>query len=88
VQTILSDCDTGLPDDEVNRVLLYDVLHDLSTPDQVLRELRRVLRPHGILSFSDHHLKQEEIVSGVTGTGRFRLLKKGKWTYAFLPVKP
>lgn len=88
VQTILSDCDTGLPDDEVNRVLLYDVLHDLSTPDQVLRELRRVLKPDGILSFSDHHLKQEEIVSGVTGTGRFRLLKKGKWSYAFVPVKP
>ena len=33
-----------------------DIYHDLSEPLQVLAELRRVLKPDGILSSHDHHL--------------------------------
>ena len=50
VQTILSDCETGLPLDSVDVVLLYDILHDLDDPKGVLAELHRVLKPKGILS--------------------------------------
>jgi len=49
----------------------------------VLEELRRVLKPDGILSFSDHHMKENEIVSKVTSRGLFRLSRKGKRTYSF-----
>jgi ubiquinone/menaquinone biosynthesis C-methylase UbiE len=87
VHALLSDCDTGLPDEEVDRALLYDVLHDLSNPEEVLRELRRVLRPDGVLSFSDHHLKHEEILPGVTSGGLFKLLRQEERTYAFSPEK-
>jgi ubiquinone/menaquinone biosynthesis C-methylase UbiE len=83
VQTILSDCQTGLPSDSVDVVLLYDILHDLDEPDRVLAELHRVLRPKGILSVSDHHMKQDEIVSRVTSGGLFKLSAKGKRTYSF-----
>lgn len=58
VETIHSDCKTGLPDNSVDAVLLYDTFHDLSDPDGVLEELHRVLKPDGILSFSDHHMKK------------------------------
>lgn len=83
VETIHSDCKTGLPDGSVDAVLLYDTFHDLGAPDKVLEELHRVLKPDGILSFSDHHLKENEIVSGVTGGGLFKLSKKGEKTYSF-----
>ena len=85
VETILSDCATGLPDESVDVVLLYDTLHDLSKPDEVLAELHRVLKPDSILSFNDHHMKDEnEIISKITGKGLFRLSRKGKRVYNFL----
>ena len=84
VETIRSDCATGLPDNSVDVALLYDVFHNLSDPDSVLEELRRVLKPDGILSFSDHHLKEDEIVSRVTEGGLFKLLEKNRKTCSFL----
>jgi ubiquinone/menaquinone biosynthesis C-methylase UbiE len=84
METICSDCKTGLADNSVDAVLLYDTFHNLGDPESILRELHRVLRPDGILSFSDHHMKENEIVSKVTNGGLFRLSRKGKWTYSFL----
>jgi ubiquinone/menaquinone biosynthesis C-methylase UbiE len=84
VETIHSDCATGLDDDLIDVVLLYDTYHDLSDSESVLRELHRVLKPEGLLSFSDHHMKEGEILSGITQTGLFRLSEKGKKTYSFL----
>jgi len=84
VETICSDCKTGLPDNSLDVVLLYDALHDLGDPNGVLGELHRVLKPSGILSFSDHHMKENEIVSKVTSRGLFRLSRKGERTYSFL----
>lgn len=84
VETIRSDCKTGLPDNSIDVALLYDTFHDLSEPNRVLKELHRVLKPKGILSFSDHHLKENEIVSKLPGEGLFRLLSKGKRAYSFL----
>jgi ubiquinone/menaquinone biosynthesis C-methylase UbiE len=83
VETILSDCATGLADETLDAVLLYDVFHGLSDQNGVLEELCRVLKSDGVLSFSDHHLKESEITSKVTSTGLFKLQKKGKYTYTF-----
>ena len=84
VETILSDCQTGLLDNTLDVVLLYAAFHHLSDPDVVLKELHRVLKPDGILSFSDRHMKEKEIVAGVTNGRLFRLLRKGQRTYTFL----
>jgi len=84
VETILSDYQTGLPDNNLDVVLLYDIFHHLSDPNAVLKELHRVLKPDGTLSFSDHHMKEKEIVAEVTNSGLFRLSRKGQRTYAFL----
>jgi ubiquinone/menaquinone biosynthesis C-methylase UbiE len=83
VKTIESDCDTGLPKNHVDVVLLYDTFHNLSRPDDVLRELHRVLKSNGTLSFSDHHLKAQDLIMRVTKTGLFKLSAKGKKTYSF-----
>ncbi len=84
VETICSDCKTGLPDNSVDVVLLYDTFHVLSDPNGVLEELHRVLKPSGILSFSDHHMEENEIVSKVTNRELFKLSGKGKRTYSIL----
>jgi ubiquinone/menaquinone biosynthesis C-methylase UbiE len=84
IETILSDCATGLETGSVDVVLLYDAFHLLGDPNAVSQELHRVLRPGGMLSFSDHHMKEDEIVSKVTKTGLFRLLRKGEKTHSFL----
>ena len=84
VETILSDCQTGLPDNSLDVVLLYDIFHHLSDRDKVLKELYRVLKLDGVLSFSDHHMKENEIVSAVTNSGLFSLSRKGQGTYSFI----
>ena len=84
VEAILSDCETGLPDNSVDVVLLYDIFHDLGDPNGVLAELHRVLKPDGTLSFSDHHMREREIVSKVTHRGLFRLYRRSKRTYSLL----
>jgi ubiquinone/menaquinone biosynthesis C-methylase UbiE len=81
--TILSDCDTGLQDGSVDAVLLYDTYHGLSQPDEVLRELHRVLKKDGTLSFSDHHMNEHDIVACVTGSGMFEPVNRGRRTYGF-----
>jgi ubiquinone/menaquinone biosynthesis C-methylase UbiE len=87
IETILSDCATGLPDESIDIVLLYDILHDLSEPDEVLAELHRVLKTNSILSVNDHHMKEEEIITKITDKGLFRLSKKGKRVYNFQKVR-
>jgi len=84
IETILSDCATGLPESCVDVVLLFDTLHDLGHPYEVLRELHRVLKPMGTYSISDHHMKEDAILSEVTSRGLFRLWRKGRRTYTFL----
>jgi len=86
LKTIESDCNTGLPDNKVDMVLLYDTFHNLFRPDDVLRELHRVQKSSGTLSFSDHHMNEKDILTRVTNTGLFKLLAKGKKTYSFSKV--
>jgi len=83
---IQSDGQTGLPHKSLDVILLYDVFHDLDQPEKVLKELHRVLKPGGLLSFSDHHLGEQEIVSRLTKGGLFRLAKKGRKTHSFQKV--
>ena len=83
VETTLSDCRTGLPDDWLDVVLLYDVYHNLGDPEAVLSELHRVLKTDGMLSFNDHHLKHEDVMAGIGAGTLFRLAGRGRMTYRF-----
>ena len=83
IEAVESDCSTHLPDNAVDTVLLYDVFHDLARPDAVLRELHRVLKPGGTLSFSDHHMEEKEVIARITGPGIFKFVKRGRKTYSF-----
>ena len=83
VETILSDCATGLDNASIDVVLLYDVFHGLSDQRGVLQELHRVLKSSGTISFSDHHMKDGDIIAKVTKTGLLKLARKGQKTHTF-----
>jgi len=83
VEAVRTDCATGLDDGSVDAVLLYDTFHALRDPGGVLAELHRVLKPTGVLSFSDHHMKHEDILAGLTAGGRFKLLRRRQRLYTF-----
>jgi ubiquinone/menaquinone biosynthesis C-methylase UbiE len=87
VKTIESDCDTGLPDEEVDVVLLYDAFHGLDDQKAVLSEVYRVLKPASVLSFSDVHLEENDVVSSVTSYSLFKLKSKNQRTYTFIKTE-
>ncbi len=87
VKTIQSNCETGLSDQSLDVVLLYDTCHDLNNPDEVLREINRILKAEGILSFTDHHMRDEEIKEKITSNNLFKFLRKDKKTYTFSILK-
>ena len=87
IETIQSNCATGLNDKCVDIVFMHEVLHALDENKQaVLKECYRVLKDKGILSLSDHNMKEKEITSIVTKKRFFRLLKKGEDLYKFVKV--
>ncbi|MFQ5721567.1 MAG: class I SAM-dependent methyltransferase, partial [Candidatus Aminicenantales bacterium] len=86
VITILSQDRIALGDSTLDLVLLYDTLHELKKPDEILKEIHRVLKPEGKLSVSDHHLEESEIMSTITQRGWFQLVGKGQRTLSFLKV--
>lgn len=86
IETIQTDCATGLENSSIDVALLYDTLHDLANPDEVLKELYRILKPNSILSLSDHHMKEDEILSEIAKNSLFELSRKEKRSYIFLKV--
>ena len=83
IETILTECGLPLSDGVVDVVLLYDTLHDVSGPAELLSELHRVLKPGGVLSFSDHHLEDEQIRDTLASGALFELVEHRQHTYLF-----
>jgi ubiquinone/menaquinone biosynthesis C-methylase UbiE len=83
VTSILSDRATGLPAASIDIIFLYDILHALTNAKPIFEELYRVLKPDGILSVCDHHMKHEDIIAKVTAAGRFKLTERKSKTIAF-----
>ena len=71
IQTILSDRETGLPDECVDVVLLYDTLHLVGDQQALLEELHRVLKPGGFLSADHMHTDKEDFLETMQAENRF-----------------
>jgi 2-polyprenyl-3-methyl-5-hydroxy-6-metoxy-1,4-benzoquinol methylase len=79
IEIIQSNCATGLNDKCVDIVFMHEVLHSLGEDNhEVLKELHRILKDNGVLSFSDHCMKKKEKMAIMTGEGFFKLLKEGE----------
>ena len=69
LRAVRSDCASGLAAESVDIVLLYDALHDVEDKRAVLQELHRVLRLRGTLSYRDHTLRGEPLLSTMRSSG-------------------
>ena len=86
IKTILSSCSTSLPDNSLDLVIFFDVFHALNNQEEVLIELHRVLKSDATMCFSDHHMKETEILERLTEKGLFKLRRKGKRTFVLSKV--
>jgi ubiquinone/menaquinone biosynthesis C-methylase UbiE len=73
IATILSDRDTGLPDESIDVVLLYDVIRSIKDKRALLKELHRVMKENGLLSILAEHIKVEDVVEIAEKDGLFSL---------------
>jgi len=83
IETIKTDCETGLKKNSIDIVIMYDVIHMLKEPENILTEMQRVLKKDGILSVTNPHLREKDIISKVEGNSKFKLAEKSEKTYSF-----
>jgi ubiquinone/menaquinone biosynthesis C-methylase UbiE len=84
IKTLLSDCDIALPDTSLNLIIFFDVFHEVQKQQEVLKELHRVMKPDANMCFSDHHMKEQQILDIISPrNGLFKLTDKGKRTFSF-----
>jgi ubiquinone/menaquinone biosynthesis C-methylase UbiE len=53
--------DPKLPDGQVDLILLVDVYHEFSHPEQMLTSMRKSLKPHGRLALVEFRLEDESV---------------------------
>jgi SAM-dependent methyltransferase len=76
IENILLDTSgfaTGLDDEIIDVVLLYDVFHDIKDKQGLLKELYRVLRPDGVLSVFPMHVGTAATLDMMNEYGLFSL---------------
>lgn len=83
VRTILTDRDTGLPDESIDVVLLYDTLHMVRDKQALLQELHRVLKPAGFLSADHQHTAEAAFLETMTAGNLFALQSRNGQVFNF-----
>ena len=87
IMTILTDCETKLEARSIDAALLLDIMHDLSDPGKILKELHRILKLNGSLSVDDHHLDDDEIINKVTQSKLFKFDNKDEKVFNFIKIE-
>jgi precorrin-6B methylase 2 len=83
VKTILSGRETGLPDESVDVVFLYDVLQFITDRDRLMEEFHRVLKPDGRLCATAEHLDVNEFLDAITRGNLFTLVDQKEPVFRF-----
>jgi SAM-dependent methyltransferase len=76
IVTILSDSSKpsiDLPDESVDIILVYDVMHEIDNRRGLLQELHRVLKGDGVLSVFPMHLGTDKFIGVMKDYGLFCL---------------
>src|SRR5918994_1180643 len=79
LHTMLTNCETRLPDASIDVALLFYVLHDFKNTYSIIVELDRVLKPKGILAIIDHKYDNAKVVSTIShATNALKLKDTGE----------
>ena len=84
IETILTDCNTGLENNSIDMIICFDTFHHVNDQESLLKEFYRVLKPKSALFLDDHHMKEDEIISKITERGFFELSEKKGEQYLFI----
>ena len=76
IETILTSCKTGLNENSVDIVLLFDVFHYFKDIKTIFTELHRVLKPGGTIALEIHHMDENKAINSVTDTNLFTVQEK------------
>ncbi len=87
METILTDCNTNLPNNSIDVIICFDVMHAIDDQSKLLKEFHRVLKSNGFLSFDDHHYEEEEIMNIISADGLFELTENIDNFYNFKKKK-
>lgn len=83
IETIQTNCATGLTSKSIDIVLMYDVIHMFKEPKEIFVEIHRIMKPIGILSVSNPHMRERDIITKIVENGDFKLVKQGEKTFSF-----
>jgi len=76
VETILTSCKTGINENSVDIILLFDVFHYFKDIKSIFTELHKVLKPNGSLALQIHHMDENKALNSIIETNLFRVQKK------------
>lgn len=78
-----ASCLETFDQDDFDMILIYDVLHDLPRPADVLARLQRCLGPEGLLSVSDHHMSETALLTLIVHSGGYQFAGQSRRTLQF-----
>ena len=76
VETILTSCKTGLNENSVDVVLLFDVFHYFKEINPIFSELNRILKPSGTIALEIHHVDKIKAINSIIETNLFSVKEK------------
>lgn len=77
IESVLVDSfDTGIRASTADMVLLIDTVHLIDDHDALFHEIRRILKPNGLLFMDSGHMKTERVKQIVESTGLFTLVEQ------------
>ena len=78
IKTFLTSLELPLPDNSLDKVYCFDVIHDLVDLPKHLEEFHRLLKTDGLLIADDHHSTKEELISKITATNLFKFNREAE----------
>jgi len=77
--------DTGIEASSIDRVLLIDTIHRIEDTDTLFREIRRILKPDGLLFMHKGHMPMSEQRELVETSGLFEIVESQDLTILAAP---
>ncbi len=88
VPVLAKGYDTGLPDRIADRVCALDMFFALKEPATFLKEVRRILKPEGVLILDDGHESRRATLAKVRAAGGWRIAEETRDHLKYTPTSP